>query len=190
MALQNANLVLQAEHNYGAGEQGSMLRDRYMAENVAWLLEQAGPDAKIVLWAHNLHVGTSDYGVKPMGAYLRELYGDEMVVFGFSFYQGSFNSVALSGDRKPIEFSAMLPPENSYEYYFHSVELPRFFLDLRGLPSDSPSTNWLLTPHRMHELGSLYDPSDAGAYFFSSILPDQFDVIIYFQDTSPSLLLQ
>jgi hypothetical protein len=30
-----------------------------MAENVTWLLDQAGPDARIALWAHNGHVGMS-----------------------------------------------------------------------------------------------------------------------------------
>lgn len=186
-ALQNARIVLQAEDDYVAEEKGLPLRDRYMAENVAWLLDQAGPDAKIVLWAHNLHVGTYDYGLKPMGAYLRENYGDEMVVFGFSFCQGSFNS-----SKWPVgvtDFSVVLPPENSYEYTFHSAALPRFFLDLRGLPSDSPATNWLMTSHPLRAIGAGYDPSHAEDYFVPVILPDMFDVIIYFQDTSPSILL-
>jgi erythromycin esterase len=189
-ALQNARLVLQAEHPFGSGDERNMLgdRDRYMAENVAWLLDQAGPNAKIVLWAHNFHVGThvADSGLtwEPMGAYLRERYRDQMVVFGFSFYQGSFTTVdSLTA------FSVELPPENSYEYYFHSAELPRFFLDLRGLPSDSQATNWLLTSHPFRHIGARYTPSTPEDFFLSGILPQMFDIIIYFQDTSPSLRL-
>jgi erythromycin esterase len=189
-ALQSARIVLQAEHAASSVDESFMLRDRYMAENVAWLLDQAGPDAKIVLWAHNFHVSKSFADSKyfadskPMGAYLRERYGDEMVVFGFSFYQGSFSTLD-SLTAFPVE----LPPENSYEYNFHSAELPRFFLDLRGLPPDSPVTNWLLTPHPYRHIGARYDPSTPEDFFLSGILPNLFDVIIYFQDTSPSLPL-
>jgi len=188
-ALQNARIVLQAEHPFGSGDERNMIgdRDRYMAENVTWLLDQAGPDAKIVLWAHNLHVGTYDYGLRPMGAYLRENYGDEMVVFGFSFYQGSF--ISSQWPDGLTDFSVELPPENSYEYTFHSAELPRFFLDLRRLPSDSPATNWLMTSHPLRAIGAGYDPSHAEDYFVSVILPQMFDIIIYFQDTSASLPL-
>jgi erythromycin esterase len=192
-ALQNARIVLQAEHHYGAGDEGFMLRDRYMAENVAWRLDQAGPSAKIVLWAHNFHISTFFADSKPMGEYLRERYRDQMVVFGFSFYQGSFNAFQYLGDRrvdqKLTEFSVALPPENSYEYTFRSAELPRFFLDLRGLPSDSPATNWLLTSHPFRHIGAGYDPTSPEDFFLSGILPDMFDVIIYFQDTSRSILL-
>jgi erythromycin esterase len=192
-ALQNARLVLQAEDAASSVDQSFMLRDRYMAENVAWLLEQAGPNAKIVLWAHNFHVSTyfdeSKAGIyfpdsKPMGAYLRESYGDQMVVFGFSFYQGSFRTLD-----SPTPFSVELPPENSYESYFHSARLPRFFLDIRELPPDSPTTNWLLTPHLFRHIGAAYNPSTPEDFFLFRILPNLFDIIIYFQDTSASLPL-
>src|SRR5436190_23875503 len=58
-ALQSARIVLQAESVFASDDYGS--RDLYMAENTSWLLEQAGPEAKIVLWAHNGHV-SKDYG--------------------------------------------------------------------------------------------------------------------------------
>jgi erythromycin esterase len=191
--LQNARIVLEAEHFYVYGPvAGFTLRDRYMAENVAWLLDQAGPDARIVLWAHNDHVSVGEtiwqgMGGKAMGAYLRERYGSQMVVFGFSFYQGRFNAEEWQSGLGAL--STGLPPENSYEYYFHSAELPRFFLDLRGLPSDSTATNWLLTSRPFRFIGSTYDLSHPEDYFISAILPGRLDVIIYFEDTSPSLLL-
>ncbi len=185
--LQNAHLVLQAEHMYGSWEDGFNLRDRYMAENVVWLLDKAGPDAKIVLWAHNGHVGTDETIWKPMGAHLRERYGNQMVVFGFSFCQGSFTAGTPQGGLTAS--SVAFPPENSHEYYFRSAELPRFFLNLRGLPSDSAAANWLLRSHPFRLIGSGYDPSHLEDYFVSTILPHAFDVIIYFQDTSPLLLL-
>lgn len=46
-ALQSARIVMQAERRY-SGEDSPFVRDLYMAENVTWLLQQAGENAKIV----------------------------------------------------------------------------------------------------------------------------------------------
>jgi erythromycin esterase len=185
--LQNARIVLQAEDS--SGDQAYALRDRYMAENVTWLLDQAGPEAKIVLWAHNGHVGTSP---KAMGMHLRERYGDEMVIFGFSFYSGGFNAIRMndgSGPQGMTEFQIALPPEGSYEHYFHSTGWPRFFLDLRDIQAGSPATDWLLAPHPFRSIGAVYDQSAPRNFFQTASLPRTFDVLIYLQDTTPSVLL-
>ncbi len=68
-------------------------RDASMAANVKWILDQ-NPKAKIVLWAHNGHVGTSDWS---MGGHLRKMFGDQMVIFGFSFNQGGFQAIRQNG---------------------------------------------------------------------------------------------
>ena len=193
-ALQNSRIVLQAEKYMSLGRNRSMVRDRFMAENITWLLDQAGPDTKIVLWAHNGHIATYNSAPnKTMGAYLRENYGEELVVFGFSFYEGSFNARPTSDRGEPLvaptEFMVTVPPEDSYEIYFRSTELPRFFLDLRSHLSDRSSVDWVSTPHPFRSIGAVYNLSNPEEYFFPAILPDLFDVIIYFEDTSPSLLL-
>ncbi len=190
LALQNARICMQAERMYA----GTGFRDQYMAENAAWLLDQAGPDSKIVLWAHNGHVetDTDTQSFKPMGSYLREKYGNDMVVFGFAFYQGTFNAIYMS---KPGVFGSNQvhnvesSPEGSYEYYFHSTGMPRFFLDLRRIQPGSPATDWLFEPHSFHSIGSVYNEEDPSRYLQKSVLPHMFDVIIYFENTSPSQLL-
>ncbi|MBU7012073.1 MAG: erythromycin esterase family protein [Theionarchaea archaeon] len=190
LALQNARICIQAERMYA----GTGFRDQYMAENAAWLLDQAGPDSKIVLWAHNGHVGTDtdSPSFKPMGSYLREKYGDDMVVFGFAFYQGTFNAIYMP---EPGVFGTMQihsvesSPEESYEYYFHSTGMPRFFLDLRRIQPGSPATDWFLEPHSFHSIGSVYNEENPSDYLQKSVLTHVFDVIIYFEDTSPSQLL-
>jgi erythromycin esterase len=190
LALQSARVVQQAEDVFGSEDYAA--RDRYMAENVAWLLDQAGPDAKIVLWAHNGHVGVESARSKTMGAYLREQYGDEMVIFGFTFYSGSFNAIKMSGPGQfggLTEYQIALPPEDSYEYYFRSAELPRLFLDLRGIQPGSPATDWLLEHHPFRSIGAVYNESSPSEFFQRVALPQVFDVVIYFQDTTSSSLL-
>jgi erythromycin esterase len=195
-ALQSARVVVQVAHQISLGDHDYLVRDQYMAENVTWLLDQAGPGSKIVLSAHNGHVATNPSGYKPMGAYLKAVYGEDLVVFGFSFYKGSFHARLLSetaqmGDEPGAltEFAVTMPPEDSYESYFRSTELPRFFLDLRELRVDPPVGDWLSTPHPFRSIGAAYQPSHPEEFFSPTILPDLFDVIIYLEDTSPSVLL-
>jgi erythromycin esterase len=195
-ALQSARAVLQAADDVGLGDRGYLVRDKYMAENVTWLLDEAGPDAKIILWAHNFHVSIDDSIIKTMGTHLRETYGDKMVVIGFSFYQGSFHSRLLAdtaqmGDEPGdlTEFAVALPPQDSYESYFRSTDLPRFFLDLRQLPSDPAVRNWLSMPHSFRSIGAAYRPSTPEDFIDPTLLTDLYDIMIYFQDTSPSLIL-
>jgi len=131
-----------------------------MAENVTWLLEQAEPDARIILWAHNGHVANrvGPNGEKSMGASLREIYEGKMMVFGFAFYQGRFN--AVSYDSKTGRYGRLCPhkappaPQGNYEWYFRAAEIPRMILDLRGVSGISPATNWLTEPHEFRSIGA------------------------------------
>jgi len=186
-ALQNARIVIQYG-DYASNNNNYNIRDRYMAENVTWVLDQAGSDAKIVLWAHNFHVGMSGEEIsQTMGDYLRKQYGNQMVVFGFLFYQGSFNAYWRSSLQT---FQVDPPPSNSYESFFHEAGLPRFYLDLRTLKTDSPVADWFLAPHLFRFIGTNYDPYSAQQYFETAAIAKVFDIIIYFQDTSPALILK
>jgi erythromycin esterase len=42
--------------NRDEGRRYGAVRDSSMAENIRWILEREGPDARIVVWAHNAHV--------------------------------------------------------------------------------------------------------------------------------------
>ena len=60
-ARQNARVVKNAERYYRAMFNGGIscwnLRDRHMAETLDQLLTHLGPSGKIVVWAHNSHLG-------------------------------------------------------------------------------------------------------------------------------------
>ncbi len=186
LALHSARLAIQSQE-FTASNDNGLIRDRYMAENVAWILDQAGPDAKIVLWAHNGHVGMSpDPNFQTMGDHLRQRYGDQMVVFGQLFYQGSFHAY---GTTNLQTFQVDAPPADSYESFLHQAGLPRFFLDLRSVKPGGAASDWLLAPHPFRQVGSGYHPNVWESGFLTAALARTFDVIIYFQDTSPSRTL-
>src|SRR5260370_37345703 len=71
-----------------------------MAENIGWLHDHEGSNAKIVLWAHNLHIADiPDYfgsQEKNMGAFLRDWYQENYLSIGTSFYQGTFRNFSTS----------------------------------------------------------------------------------------------
>jgi erythromycin esterase len=187
LALQSARVVVQYQ-DFTAHNNNGLIRDGYMAENVTWILDQVGPDAKIVLWAHNGHVGMSgNENFQTMGDHLRKQYGNQMVVFGFLFYQGSFNAC---GTPTLQTFHVGAPPINSYESFFHEAGLPRFFLDLRSVKAGAVASDWLLVPHPFRQIGGCYHPNVMQSGFLTAALARVFDVVIYFQDTSPSLLLK
>ena len=93
-AIQNARVALQCAQMRA----GQVSRDHSMAVNVKWILDQ-DPKAKIVLWAHNGHVASSGFAYETMGAVLRKMYGEQMVIFGFAFSEGSFQAIPQAGGR-------------------------------------------------------------------------------------------
>jgi erythromycin esterase len=192
-ALHSADLVVQAYRIFAPGSTLST-RDRYMAENVDWLMAR-NPDAKIILWAHNGHIARSRSGDgRTMASRLEENHGDEMVVFGFGFYQGMANSreISMVGDQTvwgSIE-AFELPPAiaGSYEAAFHSTGLPRFILSFKDLEL-SGGARWLRNVRLMRQFGAGYYPDNAENYFGKTTLPIVFDAVIYFDDTTASQLI-
>ena len=187
----SADMVLQAEDclaDFDACE-----RDRYMAENVIWLLQQAGPEARVILWAHNDHVADRiTSSGRSMGAYVREAYGRDLLIVGLaSGDEGSFNAITYEWGRLGGVDIHQAPeaPRGSYESYFARAEMERMALDLRDVPADT-GAEWLTEPRGLRSIGAVYDPAlPAEEYFGQVDITAEFDVMIYLEQTTPSLLL-
>lgn len=182
--VQNARLVIQWE-SLESGRPGAS-RDRFMAENALWLLERAGPDAKMVIWAHNLHVRTNEQG---QGQYLREVLGDRLVTVGLDFGHGAFTAGTLleGGGFGPIQpHTVGSPPDDSYEFRFAAARLPRFVLDLRGRGGSGSDSEWLAGPRSFRSVGSGFAPANPEWFFVDLSLPAAFDLVAYFDETTAS----
>ena len=164
-------------------------RDRAMAANVCWLIEEAFPGQKIVLWAHNGHIGT-DIGSseKSMGKYLRYRYGDQMVVMGFATHHGGVRARRTEEGRiqpgQPV--AAPLAPARtvSVEALFQETGVPRFILDLRDLPKDRAVGAWLAKPRLHRSIGAVYDPDRASNYYEHVRLPEMYDCIVFIAEST------
>src|SRR5207253_2528572 len=143
-AEQNARLVLNAERYYRSMFRGRVeswnLRDRHMAETLTALvthLNTQGQTAKVAVWEHNSHLGDAratymaDYGELNVGQLVREQYGREAVLVGFTTYQGSVTAASEwdgAAERKRVRPALA----NSYEASFHEAAPPNFLLPLRN----------------------------------------------------------
>src|SRR6266566_9629547 len=106
-AEQNARLVLNAERYYRSMFRGRVaswnLRDQHMAETLGALVSQLnaqGQRAKVAVWEHNSHLGDAratymaDYGELNVGQLVREHYGSEAVLIGFTTYTGTVTAAS------------------------------------------------------------------------------------------------
>jgi erythromycin esterase len=183
LAQHHLELVRQAAELYSIKRKGNVSpRDRAMAKNVRWILEQEGPEAKIMLWAHNGHVSTGLLGGgASMGNELRQMYGKQMVVCGFSFGQGSFQ--AIEKGRGLRQFTVGPAPPDTVDGMLAAAEIPMFAVDLRSAPANSAVEEWLKAPQQMRSIGAIYDEK-LPKQGFSEVIPRDFDVLIFVRQTT------
>jgi len=176
--IQNARVVLQCMQMRA----NEVQRDRSMADNVKWILD-ANPGAKIVLWAHNGHVTTASAGgFEPMGASLRKVYGDQMVVFGFAFNQGSFQAIEQGKGLR--DFTVRPAPAGSFDATLAAAGIPLFALDLRDAPKSGPVAAWLSEPHKTRSIGAVYPEESAAQSLFALKAFQSFDAILFVEKTT------
>jgi len=154
-------------------------RDASMAANVKWILDRS-PDAKIVLWAHNGHVMTG--GDWSMGAALRKMYGGQLVVFGFSFNQGGFQSTSPGHGLK--DFVVPPAPAGSLDATLAASGIPLFALDLRAAPKTGPVAEWLHAAHATRSIGAVYREETPDAYLAKQVAPETYDALLFVEKTT------
>ncbi|NUS95780.1 MAG: erythromycin esterase family protein [Gemmatimonadaceae bacterium] len=193
MAEQNARLVQNAERYYRAMLRGRVsswnLRDMHMAETIDALLTHLGRDgheSKLVVWAHNSHLGdarATEMGARGelnVGQLLRERYDDAVLSVGFSTHTGSVTAATdWDGDAETKRVVPSLP--GSYERLLHDTGIERFYLDV----STGPARRALREPRLERAIGVIYRPeTERQSHYFHARLADQFDAVIHIDETS------
>ena len=191
-AEQNARLVKNAEEYYRSMFHGSVsswnLRDTHMVETLDALvghLDRQGGRAKVVLWAHNSHLGDAratqmgQGGEVNIGQLVRERHDGDTALIGFTTYTGTVT--AASDWDQPAERKHVRPGlPGSYEALFHEVGIPRFWLPLR----DGPAAAALRRPRLERAIGVIYRPeTERISHYFNAELPAQFDAVIHLDET-------
>lgn len=192
-AEQNARLVQNAEEYYRSMFRGRVsswnLRDRHMAETIQAIDQYAkwhGEQAKIVVWAHNSHLGDArateraERGEWNVGQLVRERYEREAVLVGFSSYTGTVT--ASSNWDEDAEHKRVRPGmEGSYEELFHRVEVPNFLLTMSDAGEVADDFR---EPRLARAIGVIYRPeTERSSHYFHTRLTEQFDAVIHFDRT-------
>ncbi|AEV76363.1 erythromycin esterase-like enzyme [Mycolicibacterium rhodesiae NBB3] len=193
-AQQNAQVVSNAEHYYRSMFGGRVtswnLRDRHMAQTLQALLRhldrhQDGP-ARIVVWAHNSHVGDARAtevggdGQLTLGQLARERYGDDCRLIGFTTYTGTVTAASEWGGIAERKF--VRPALNgSVEELFHETERPEFLVS--PLISHA-ATEPLDTVRLGRAIGVIYQPATERQSHYYHVRPsEQFDALIHIDRT-------
>lgn len=193
-ALQNARLVKNAEHYYRAmfesHEATWNIRDQHMAETLqnlmAFLTAKLKKPAKIIVWAHNSHIGDaratemSERHEVNLGQLVRERFNISSFSLGFSTYGGTVTAASRWGGAPEIKRINPALSE-SYEALFHDLKLKNFILPLR---KESELTHLLKLSRLQRAIGVIYLPeTERMSHYYFARLPYQFDAIIHFNQT-------
>ncbi|HEU5088369.1 MAG TPA: erythromycin esterase family protein, partial [Roseiflexaceae bacterium] len=200
-AEQNARLVKNAEAYYRAmfhGRESWNLRDTHMAETLDALaahLEHSGRPARIVVWAHNSHLGDAratqmgQQGELNVGQLMRERHGRQVFNIGFSTYSGSVT--AASDWDAPAERKQVRPAlPGSYEALLHRVaqqlastpdNSANFLLPLRD---GGQASDYMRAARLERAIGVIYRPeTERQSHYFYAHLADQFDAVVHIDTT-------
>jgi erythromycin esterase-like protein len=191
-AEENARLVRDAEHYYRTMYRGEVsswnLRDRHMVETLDSLvgfLGREGRAAKVVVWAHNSHLGdarATEMGARgewSVGQLVRQQYTRDAILIGCTTYAGTVT--AASNWDAPAERKKVRPAlAGSYEALFHDAGLVRSLLVLRG---ERPVAG-LQQPRLERAIGVIYRPeTERTSHYFHASLALQFDAVLHFDQT-------
>jgi erythromycin esterase len=160
-------------------------RDRYMAENVKWILDHEPAGTKMVLWAHNGHVQNRAAAElppwTPMGTVLRRTYGGALVIFGFSFDHGEFQAMKY-GAGSLQKMTVPPAPEGSLDALLAANAPPIAALDLRT--AGGAARQWLNEEQRTRWVGAVFDPSHEDVYLVRVNPLDAFDALLFVAQTT------
>jgi len=192
-ALQHARVVADAESYYRAMYRGRdeswNLRDAHMTDIVTELarhFHHGGHPAKVVVWAHNSHLGdarSTEMGRRGewnLGQLLRETAVGEVYSIGFSTFTGTVTA-AHDWDGPPRRMAVRPGLDDSYEEIFHRLGRRSFWLDLAA---DHEGVAFLREPRLQRAIGVIYRPqTERMSHYFECTLPGQFDALIHVDRT-------
>jgi erythromycin esterase-like protein len=200
-AEQNARLVKNAEEYYRqmfVGRKDTWnLRDTHMVETIDALVRHLdrtrGGTTKVVVWAHNSHLGDAratamgERGEVNVGQLCRERWGGLVFNVGFTTHTGTVAAATDWGaevERKRVNDSI----RGSYERLFHEVGLAEFMLVFRDTPRVIQPT---IDQRLERAIGVIYRPrTERLSHYFEASAPRQFDAVIHIDTTSALVPLE
>lgn len=192
-AEQNARIAARAEHYYRTMLDAEVpswnLRDEHMTDTLERLAAHLGridTGAKIVVWAHNSHVGDarvtemSKRSEVNIGQLMRQRHPRETITVGFTTYAGTVTAASAwhgAPERKTVRPAR----PDSFEALLHASGLPRFYIDMR---EHRRSVSDARVERLERAIGVVYRPdTERQSHYFGSCLMYQFDALVHIDVT-------
>ena len=187
--VQNALVAVNAEQYYYTmvrdDAESWNIRDRHMAATLDRLTQLHGRDSKVIIWAHNTHVGDARYtdmaqsGMVNLGQLVRESHaGEGVYIIGFGTYQGE----VIAGDywgATPERMPVPASPDGTWDALLHQVSPASKFVQLNQVRTDS-----LLAQTRgQRAIGVVYNPSAEAGNYVPTRLAERYDGLIFIDRT-------
>jgi erythromycin esterase-like protein len=199
-AEQNARLVLDAERYYRAMFRGRTaswnLRDTHMADTLDALaahLRRQGRAGKVVVWAHNSHLGDARAtelgagGELNLGQLVRERHPGDALLVGFTTHEGTVTAAHDWGD--PAERMRVNPSlPRSIERAMHettrALGSAGCVVSLTGDDAADAARAALDEPLLERAIGVIYRPrTERQSHYFHARVGRQFDLLYHFDRT-------
>lgn len=188
--MQNAHIAVEAENYYSCmvrfDNESWNIRDRHMKDTINRIMRFYGPDAKIIIWEHNTHVGDARYtemkedGMLNVGQLLREQHSDdEVVVVGFGSFEGKviaarqWDGAIQELDVPPAKMGSI---EDALNEEFDEDRLLIFDLNKKNERFRK------MVPHRA--IGVVYQPEREQHNYVMSAINGRYDAFLFFKRTS------
>jgi len=194
VAEQNARVVASAEEYYRTMIDAEIsswnLRDTFMFSTLEHLIHhldyQHSSPAKVVVWAHNSHVG--DARATTLGAgrelnigqLVRQSHLPECRLIGFTTSMGTVTA-ASQWHAEPERKTVRIPVAGSWEALFSAVRAPNFYLDMEKASLAYPA---LMGPLMERAIGVIYLPqTELYSHYLHARIAGQFDALFHFDQT-------
>lgn len=184
LALRSHRVAFQY-HLWWVGEQ---TRGESKAENLDWIIERMAAGSPMVVWTHNRDISTQGVG----SVFSRPFASDgDLLTVAFSHARGDIYGLEFR-DSSRVGFGELEldpPVEGAFEAYFESATAPRFVVDLRGADPDASESGWLLESRPFRAIDYAFDPTRAEYSWRHATLARQYDAVVHFDATKPTVLL-
>ncbi|WP_223808884.1 erythromycin esterase family protein [Rufibacter hautae] len=186
----NALVAANGEEYYRAmsafGGNSWNVRDRHMVEALNTLMNYHGPEAKVIVWEHNTHIGDAratdmvDDGEINVGQLVREQHKpEEVVLVGFGSYEGTV--IAGRGWDSPMREMPVPPAmDKSVEKILHEASPENKLLIFDQQPALKEYFRaWM--GHRA--IGVVYHPERDRGNYVPTKLSARYDAFLYLDKT-------
>jgi erythromycin esterase len=165
------------------------LRDKYMAENIEWILDHEGKDNKMLVWAHNGHVSKAGKYFDSMGQRLEKMYNGQYYVIGFDFNKGSFRAWDFKTKQMKV-FTVTDAEKGSSGLLFSGLNRPAFFIDIeKAVQTKSAAKQFFSEKIRQRAAGASFSMDSEKFYYEDGPFYSEYDGLIFVNETSATVQL-